>query len=76
MKIRTSSSSLVGSGLAAMTMLTLVFGSIAAWVTHVIWAVRTLMSDAGATAGQIVLAALGTFVPPVGTIHGLVLWFS
>lgn len=49
---------------------------IAAWLTHAVWIVRVLASDAGATVGQMVLGVLGVVVPPVGVIHGLVIWFT
>ena len=48
----------------------------AAWVTHVIWIIKVLASSAGATAGQMVLGALGAFMPPVGVIHGFMIWFG
>jgi len=49
---------------------------LAAWITHMIWAISTLASDFGATAGQIAFGAIGTFVPPVGAIHGFMIWFG
>ena len=49
---------------------------LAAWLTHVIWVIRVLSSDAGATVGQAALGIIGAFMPPIGVIHGLVLWFS
>ena len=48
----------------------------AAWLSHVIWIVSTLASDAGATAGQIILGVMGVLIPPVGVIHDFVLWFT
>ena len=48
---------------------------LAAWVTHIIWAILTLAVDAGATLGQIVLGVIGIF-PPVGIIHGVMIWFG
>ena len=53
-----------------------VFVMCAAWLTHVIWVIRVLSSDAGATVGQAALGIIGAFMPPIGVIHGLVLWFS
>ena len=47
-----------------------------AMVTHLVWIIKALASDAGATAGQIVLGLMGAFIPPVGVIHGFILWFS
>lgn len=54
----------------------LIFACVAAWATHVIWVIGKLASDAGATAGQIVLGAVGAFMPPVGVIHGFMIWFG
>ena len=48
----------------------------AAWITHVMWAIGKLASDAGITLGQVILAALGIFVPPIGVLHGLMIWFG
>lgn len=48
----------------------------AAWITHVVWIIKVLASAAGATFGQIALGVLGAFLPPIGVIHGLILWFS
>lgn len=61
----------IGAGMIAFW-----FALIAAWVTHVIWIIATLASDFGATAGQMVLGAIGTFMPPVGVIHGLMIWLG
>lgn len=53
------------------------FTGIAAWVTHVIWIIMTLASSTPpATVGQMVLGALGVFIPPVGVIHGFMIWFG
>ncbi len=46
----------------------------AAWATHVIWIIQTLASDKGATVGQMVRGALGAVIPPVGIIHGVMIW--
>lgn len=47
-----------------------------AWATHVIWIIKALASSDGATAGQMMLGALGAFMPPVGVVHGFIIWFS
>lgn len=49
--------------------------SIAAWVTHVVWWVNLYMNEQLDTAGEGVLAVLGTLCPPIGVIHGVILWF-
>lgn len=60
----------------AFAVIALVIGAAAAYLTHLIWAVHALASDHAATAGQIVLSVAGTFLPPIGVMHGLVLWCS
>jgi hypothetical protein len=50
--------------------------ALAGWVTHVIWAIRMLANEKGATMGQMVLAGIGAFMPPIGTIHGWMIWFG
>lgn len=47
-----------------------------AWFTHIIWIIKALASDKGATMGQMVLGGLGAFMPPVGVIHGYMIWFG
>lgn len=63
-------------GLAVFGMIAFIIAVFAAWATHVIWIIAKLASDAGATAGQMVLGALGAFMPPVGVIHGFMIWFG
>ena len=49
---------------------------IAAWVTHIVWIISTLASSAGATVGQMVLGGIGAFMPPVGAVHGVMIWLG
>lgn len=62
--------SIVGALLASIATL------VAAWVTHVVWVIKILAGSAGVTFGQLLLGFLGTFIPPVGIIHGFIIWFS
>ncbi len=48
----------------------------AMWVTHVVWVVKTLAGAAGITGGQLLLSILGTAFPPLGIIHGGMIWFG
>lgn len=50
--------------------------AIAAWVTHVFWVIGTLSAEKGVTFGQAALGVIGTFVPPVGVLHGFYIWFT
>jgi len=65
----------IGPGLG-FTIIGIFLTGIAAWCTHVIWIIRALASPEGATAGQMALGAIGAFMPPIGVIHGLMLWFG
>lgn len=68
--------SIDADGAGFITGLVLAAACFFAWVTHVIWVIGKLASDAGATAGQIVLGAVGAFMPPVGVVHGFMIWFG
>lgn len=54
----------------------IVMAAISAWLTHVVWLIGKLASDAGATDGQIVLGLIAAFVPPIGAFHGFLLWIG
>lgn len=48
----------------------------ASWITHVVWVIRCLASSEGVTGGQAVLGVAGTLFPPIGVVHGYLIWFS
>lgn len=56
-----------GSLLAILLWVTLVGGSIAAWITHVIICIKS---------ASWVLLAFGCIVAPIGVIHGIGSWFG
>ena len=64
-----------GLGFGAL-MVVGVLSTIPAWATHIIWWVGKLASDTGATFGQVFLGIIGAFIPPVGVVHGYMLWFG
>lgn len=49
---------------------------LAAYLTHLVWVIGKLAGAAGVTSGQIVLAVLGSFMPPIGIVHGVMIWFG
>ena len=65
----------LGMGLFAFGM-AMALTAFAAWVTHVIWVIGKLAGDVGVTLGQVALAILGTFVPPIGVLHGIMIWLG
>lgn len=50
-------------------------GGISAYITHLVWSIKLLMKGTEVIS-QMVLAGLGLVVPPVGIVHGVILWFS
>lgn len=59
-----------------LSFLALALAVAVAWATHLVWVISKLASDEGATAGQVVLGLLGIFMPPIGIIHGVMIWFG
>ena len=57
-------------------LIALAVTAFASWATHIVWVISALASDAGATFGQMALGAIGAFMPPVGMIHGVMIWFG
>lgn len=46
-----------------------------AFLTHMIWTIKLLMGGAALAGGQVALMLIGIIVPPIGILHGYVLWF-
>jgi hypothetical protein len=65
----------MGLGLLAFSAV-MGIAAVAAWLTHLMWVISTLAGAAGVTFGQVMLAILGTFVPPIGVLHGIMIWFG
>lgn len=63
-------------GLSISAVIAFVCSLFAAWVTHVVWVIKILAGSAGVTFGQFLLGVLGTLIPPIGMIHGFIIWFS
>lgn len=60
----------------SVVIIAAVVAGFAAWATHLVWIIAALSSAAGATAGQMVLGAIGSFMPPVGVVHGVMIWLG
>jgi hypothetical protein len=58
-----------------LTVLVVFLTSIAAYITHIVWWISAAMNGTLDTGGEITIAVLGTIVPFVGVIHGLIVWF-
>lgn len=56
-------------------LIAIIIAGISAFIRHCWWTLTLLMSDAPLTAGKAALALLGVFVPPLGALHGVWLWF-
>ena len=44
--------------------------------THIVWSLRLLTADAAAPIGKYVIAGIGAFLPPIGAVHGVMIWFG
>lgn len=62
--------------IAGVCLVTALATGIAAWLRHLMWTVTLLASGHDIAIGQVALGIIGALVPPVGMIHGFVLWFS
>lgn len=49
--------------------------NLAAWITHLWWSLSGLFSGSMNQINEYVIAILGAFIPPIGIIHGIYLWF-
>ena len=58
-----------------VTYVVLLIALLAAELTHIIWAIMLLGRDV-ITTGQLVLGVLGVVFPPLGIIHGVMIWFG
>lgn len=54
----------------------LAFTLVGAYLTHIWWTISTLMGDAVVTIQQATIMIVGTIAVPLGTIHGIWLWFN
>lgn len=64
------------TGTLIIGLLLFMAAAFVAWATPIGWIITKLAGNAGITVGQFILALLGTFVPPVGIIHGVMIWFG
>lgn len=61
--------------LAALAAILFWLSIAAGYITHWVWAIKLLAGDAVVPTAKIVLAVLG-ILPPVGVIHGWLIWFG
>jgi hypothetical protein len=60
----------------ALTFFALFGTAVAGWITHIWWIFSILMANAPLHAGRVLLAFFGVFIPPIGALHGVYLWFN
>lgn len=49
---------------------------VAAWITHVVWVINKILGTAPVTGGEMAIGVIGAFLPPIGAIHGFIIWFT
>ena len=59
----------------ALIVITLFLTGIVGYANHFIWVCFMLFTNQIDTASEILLSILGTFIPPLGVVHGLYLFF-
>lgn len=64
-----------GDDIAGFTMIAGLLAIPLAWVTHLAWTI-SILAGGGATFGQALLMLLGIFIPPLGMLHGVMIWFG
>ena len=57
----------MGNFMVVVIFLSVIFTGIAAWVTHVIKCIQH---------SEWILLIVGIFVPPIGWVHGIGVWFG
>ena len=67
--------SLTASIFGLLTFIWVGLAIVFAYLTHVYWTITMAMTEQLDTAGEMFLAIVGLLVPPLGTIHGIILWF-
>lgn len=75
-KVSVNTGSETGDAIIAALLICAFISLPLAWITHFVWIIKILASDKGATAGQMVLGALGAFMPPIGIVHGYLIWLG
>ncbi|HMR34294.1 MAG TPA: hypothetical protein PKA13_25020 [Geminicoccaceae bacterium] len=70
--LRAEAYPIVDSNAVALAALALFLLAIAAWMTHLFWAVSVMLD--GPSAWQAVLALAGALLLPIGSVHGALLW--
>ena len=61
--------------LGILTVLLFPLTMIPGWITHFVCTIGLLLEE-GNTGIELGVFALGTFVPPIGVIHGWLIWFG
>lgn len=64
----------MGYVLGLLALIALGVTAVAAWVTHVVACIAAITS--AKVLGGVLMLLLGVVIPPLGTIHGFMIWFG
>lgn len=64
----------MGYILGVLSIVTLTFIAIAAWVTHVVACIGAITGTK--ILGGVLMLLLGVVIPPLGAIHGFMIWLG
>ena len=60
----------------ALLILSAAISSFAAWITHIVFCISAITSAGGNVLGGVAMLLFGVLVPPLGVIHGWMIWFG
>lgn len=65
-------------GISVLGLFGAILAGIAGWLTHifVVISVLTSSTSAGISVGYGILLFMGLFFPPIGSLHGIGVWFG
>lgn len=64
----------MGYVLSLLALIALGVTVVAAWVTHVVACIGAITGDE--VVGGVLMLLLGVVIPPLGVIHGFMIWFG
>lgn len=64
------------SGFGVLAIITIALSTIPAWLTHVVGTLIAIADGKGNALAEVGVLLVGALIPPVGVIHGWMMWFG
>lgn len=62
--------------IAAVSLMGFIVTGFFGWITHIVWVIGKIAGSAPVTGGEMAIGVIGAFMPPIGAIHGVIIWFT